>query len=141
MINSYDTVVFVCSGNIIRSAFCELYAKHRGLAKEVISIGTTYHNRTIHPKSREKLLELGVPAYEIEEFRPTHISEHSHRESMVYLVMTTSHIEDLVSNGIPEEHIHLLSEVGGDGTEIEDPYFTGEYERVFRALRSYVDKL
>src|SRR5262245_10050158 len=37
-------IVFVCSGNVVRSAFAHLYAVHLGLPRRVRSLATRYRN-------------------------------------------------------------------------------------------------
>ena len=75
-------VLFLCSGNMIRSAFAELYARHLGCALPVRSAATTYRNDAIYPQARAALLARGVPAETIAVFRPTvlldipHVVEH-----------------------------------------------------------------
>lgn len=69
------SVRFLCSGNIVRSAFCELMGKHRSLPWKLDSAGTRFHNRSLYPETRTALLERGLTADELDGFRPRHLDE------------------------------------------------------------------
>ncbi len=62
-LEKFEKIYFVCSGNIIRSAFAELYLKQLLVDKsdpKIGSFGTTYHNTRIHYKAHEYLSDLGI---------------------------------------------------------------------------------
>ena len=40
---------FLCSGNVVRSAFAELYARHVGCPLPVDSAATTFQNAELFP--------------------------------------------------------------------------------------------
>ena len=132
-------IVFVCSGNIIRSAFCELYAKHLGISCS--SFGTRYRNTRIHPQARKALLARGVPHRQIKEFTPRFISEVKYSSKNKYYCMTKEHVSDLLQAGFEEERVFLLASVLGEESDIQDPFFTGEFTKVFDVLEKCVHAL
>lgn len=68
-------VRFVCSGNMVRSAFAELLARHLGCPLPVDSCATTYRNPAVHPETRAALLRAGVDAAACDRFRPRHVDD------------------------------------------------------------------
>lgn len=138
-----DLILFLCSGNIIRSAFADLYARHICIEKNILSAGTTYFNSRITKEAKSKLISLGVDNNIISEFSPTHISnlELSNYSKIVVFGMKRAHLSDF--DLFPEKVIakYLLSEIQGTKEEITDPYFEGGYGSVFKLIKNYVDEL
>lgn len=97
-------VVFVCLGNINRSAFAEAVGHREGL--NTISIGLS--------------TSTGVPAYEsavriapsfgidLGSHRATDITDYQHREGDLLAAMEIRHVRQLLSRGIPERSVILL---------------------------------
>ncbi len=144
-LKKFEKIYFVCSGNIIRSAFAELYLDHLLDDRSNVSIrsfGTTYHNTTIHYKAKEYLAELGISTGN---FTPTHISEISLDGKAIVLGMTKEHLH-LVNvhwEGFPNSF--LLSEISNEIIEIADPYFANNQElafkKAFEQIVTYVDNI
>ncbi len=134
------TIVFVCSGNIIRSAFCHIYSKHLGISN-IQSFGTIYQNARIHPKTREELIRLGVNPVLIDEFIPTHISHFTFPKDPIFFVMTSEHKSHLVNAGVSAEKIEFITSLIGKQEEVPDPYFTGDYETVWNILTRCIHAL
>ncbi len=135
------SIVFVCSGNIIRSAFCELLLKHKVNTADVSSLGLFYKNSIIHPKTREALLERGVPHVLIDNFKPTFADDIVLDPDNLYFCMTMKHKSDLLCRGIPESNIRLVSSVLNQHVDVEDPYFIGNYDQVFSYLKKCIEKI
>ena len=55
------SILFVCTGNMVRSAFAELYARYLGCPLQVSSAATIYRNTEIFPITGFALLARGVP--------------------------------------------------------------------------------
>jgi protein-tyrosine-phosphatase len=137
-----DGLLFLCSGNMIRSAFAELYARHLGIALPVRSAGTTYSNTRIHVEAACALTARGVVGAEIREFRPQLIEalDPAPRQRELVIGMTRAHSHDSRHSGAPGPHFLMRDAVGEPG-EIADPYFEGGYEQVFRDLARCVEAL
>ena len=135
-------VLFLCSGNMIRSAFAELYARHLGIAVPVRSAGTTYSNPRLHPETRRALLARGVEARLLDSFRPRLLSEllPPPAEAEVVVGMTRAHLAQAMDQGAPGPRVRLTELVGLEG-EIADPYFEGGFEGVFEVLATCVQVL
>ena len=128
-----DTVVFLCSGNMVRSAFAELYARHAGFPKTVRSAGTTYRNDALFPETARALRARGIDDEVLRAFRPTYILDLlPHLTGVpVFLGMRHHHLE-WVENGyllVPEH-------------EIADPVLEGaDFAETFARVASGVDDL
>ena len=137
-----DGCLFLCSGNIIRSAFAELYATHLGWNLSVRSAGTTYSNTQIHPKARAALLQRGVSAGSIDRFRPQLLSDLTPevREGEWIFAMKREHLALAKEQGA-RGPVFLLTSAIGQQNEIADPYFEGGWEEVFDSIAHCVEAL
>ncbi|MCY3414044.1 MAG: hypothetical protein INQ03_20540 [Candidatus Heimdallarchaeota archaeon] len=134
------TILFLCSGNIIRSAFAEIYAKHLGL-KNVHSAGTVYFNNAITQEAARRLIEEGVDMDLLNQFQPTHISELQLINPREYIIfgMKQEHLDSTYIQNFPYKF--LLSEINDEKYEIKDPYFEGGYNEVFDMIKNLLEKL
>ena len=134
------SVLFLCSGNMIRSAFAELYARHLGCALPVRSAATTYRNDAIYPQARAALLTRGVPAQTMASFRPTVLLDIRAKldSGIVVFGMTADHLDSLGSLG---ERGFLLPLLDGSSDEIADPMFEGGFDATFDRIAELVDVL
>ncbi|MFT7668743.1 MAG: protein-tyrosine-phosphatase [Planctomycetota bacterium] len=137
-----DSCLLLCSGNMIRSAFAELYALHLGWSVPVRSAGTTYPNSRIHPEARAALLALDVDSDLIKQFRPRLISDLAPAPSDNELVigMTNAHLAEAFDQGASGPAFLLTAAVGEDH-EIADPYFEGGYDSVFADIARCIESL
>lgn len=134
--------LFLCSGNMIRSAFAELYALHLGWSLPVRSAGTCFQNSSIHPEARDALLARGVAEALIARFQPRLVSElnpNPHSGELVF-GMTTDHLRMAGAMGAPGAPF-LLTEALSERREIADPYFEGGFEGVFADIAQCVEAL
>lgn len=140
-VRNADELVFVCSGNIIRSAFCDIYAHNLRFQKSIRSFATTHHNTELYHKTRDYLKRVGVDDAIINQFSPTHISEFVRSENAVYFVMTREHRQILLENGYPEDRIFLTKEIDGIRDDVLDPYYHGKFDQTLELLKTIIDKL
>lgn len=97
-------LVFVCLGNINRSAFAHAVAAREPV--ECVSLGlstTTGAPATL--MAQETALELGIS---LAQHTATDISQYAPRDDDLLLVMELRHAHRLVARGIPAERIALL---------------------------------
>ncbi|MHA2168747.1 MAG: arsenate reductase/protein-tyrosine-phosphatase family protein [Candidatus Kariarchaeaceae archaeon] len=136
-------IIFLCSGNIIRSAFAHIYGVNKGFKQKIHSAGTKYWNTKIFDKTKLKLIEMGITEVEIDNFHPTHISEtpFDKLNNPIYFGMKSEHLKDLDKYDIPYTKRFLLTEIIGKETDIQDPYFEGSFEDVFSLIKLCVDTL
>lgn len=137
-------ILFVCTGNMVRSPFAELYARHLGCPLPVSSAATIYRNAEIFPVTGFALLARGVPREIITQFRPRHLDDLDFPldDGTVAFGMTHSHLQSLADRGIPENRIFLLSEVLGRTDEIRDPVLDdADFDPVFETIAECVETL
>jgi protein-tyrosine-phosphatase len=139
-----DTVVFLCSGNMVRSAFADLYARHLGCPLPVRSAATVYYNEGIFPDTARALLARGVAREAVAAFRPVHIEDlvPSLRGAAVFLAMRHHHIEAVE----PWPEHHARSFLLDAPHEIADPVLEGAdfdetFARVARCVEKVVERL
>ncbi len=134
-------VVFVCSGNVVRSAFAHLYAVHLGLPRRVRSLATRYRNPALFDETRAALLLRGVPEARLAAFRPTHVDDGlaAVDPRAVLFGMRRHH---LVHLGEHRERAFLLPAVLGSADEIADPVEEGaDFAQTFDAVARCVEEL
>ncbi len=137
-----DSIVYLCSGNVVRSAFAEIYTRHLGCPRPVRSAATVYRNPRIFSVTVEALLARGVAPEAIRSFRPEHLEDLRPRlsERPLFLAMRRMHIEAL--GAADREHAWLLGEVLSPGEEIADPVEEGaEFEWTFARIARSVEAL
>jgi protein-tyrosine-phosphatase len=123
-------VLFVCSGNMVRSAFADLYARHMGCPVPVGSAATTYRNARLFPETAAALLACGVERDAIAAFRPRHLDDLARdleARRPVALAMTGEHLDDLWTRGWTSADAFLLDAalVSGQPRPIRDPVLEG----------------
>ena len=138
-------IIFICSGNIIRSPYAHLLFEH--LIQEdtklkkirVESGGVTYRNYSISMEAREMLLREGVSADKISEFTPRYFPDYPDMFQGVdlVLVMEKTHIRK-----IPNKNTFLLLEFTlGITDNVPDPYFDPPFERSFHMIKNALIRL
>lgn len=144
---SVSQVVFLCSGNMVRSAFAELYALHGGFPLPVRSLATVYRNAGLYPETARALADRGVPLERCSAFRPTHVDDalDELEPRAVLFGMRPHHLEPLAARPELAQRAFLLGEVlgqGGPEAEIGDPVLEGaDFDRTFERVARCVDRL
>jgi protein-tyrosine-phosphatase len=136
-------LLFLCSGNMVRSPFAEIYARHLGCPLPVRSAATTYRNRRLFTETVAALRERGVEAETIERFRPTHLSDviATLDPRTVALAMSRAHLEALPAPGW-NRRAFLLARALDLDAEIEDPVLEGaSFEQTFATVARCVEAL
>lgn len=132
-------ILFVCHGNICRSTMAEFVmkdlVKKAGVAEqfEIDSAATSREEigNGVHPGTRRKLAEKGVPC-----------GEHRARQLTCddydcwdYLIgMDSANIRNMnrICGGDQDGKIYKLLSFTGSGADVADPWYTGDFEATWR---------
>ncbi len=145
------SVRFLCTGNMVRSAFAELYARHLGCALPVDSAATVYQNEGLYPATADELLALGVEPELLVAFRPRRLDHLPADENdlpgdlpggRLVLGMTPEHLTAYRARFRDRDRLFLLSELVGNSSPIADPVLDGAaFGPVFRQVARCVEAL
>jgi protein-tyrosine phosphatase len=142
-------VVFVCSGNIMRSPYAEMlfekYLEERQHSERTIiseSLAVTYRNSSILDQTQDLLLENGVAPERIAQFSPRHIRDHLEvcQKADLIFGMTADHLAALYDW---QEKTFLLSKFvsGPESEEIPDPFFSEDAWKAYSMVKEKVKGL
>jgi protein-tyrosine-phosphatase len=137
-------VRFLCSGNVVRSAFAELYARHLGLPLPVDSAATHFENERLFGPTRAALAARGVSEEILAAFRPRPIwrLEATPEPRLVVLAMAPMNLEAWRRLHPDHDRSYLLREVEGKPEAIADPVLDGaDFDQVFEAVARCVERL
>ena len=143
-------IVFVCSGNIMRSPYAMFQAqkclqeKYPQLTEIIVfrSGAVVYQNRKIHEDVKQRLIKEDFDPELVDNHIPRKIQTHLdyYSQTNLFFVMTREH-KKILENFYPGKSF-LLSEIINSDEEISDPYFNPQLEdQVFSAIKSIVQVL
>lgn len=133
-------VVFVCLGNINRSAFAHVVADKIGLEATSFGLSTTTGGPA-YDKAIDIAPSFGVS---LEAHKATDITDFHHRPGDLLAVMEIRQIHRLLSRGYPDESIVLLGRWSAPmRLHIHDPHTLGDgyFKTCFSILNSAVRNL
>lgn len=145
---------FVCLGNICRSPMAEFIAADmiakRGLEDKISvysqGVSREEEGNPVYPMAKATLRAHGVPIYE---HRANVVSARDYDSYDLFLGMEDYHVSRMrrVFGGDDDGKVKRLLDFTGKGKDIEDPWYTGNFEKVFdeisagvSALLDYVEK-
>lgn len=150
-LSTAKSVRFLCTGNMVRSAFAELYARHLGCALPVDSAATVYQNEGLYPDTARELLALGVDPALLAAFQPRRLDHLPQDEvdpsgeqpgGRLVLGMTPEHLDAYRAQFQDRDRLFLLSELVGNPSPIADPVLDGAaFGPVFRQVARCVEAL
>lgn len=137
-------LVFVCLGNINRSAFAEALARAHGLHAVSIGLSTTTGAPAFY-KALTTARRFGV---ELADHRATNLADYRHQAGDLLLVMEVRHARRLVALGFPADMIALLGHWSApqrihihDPHVLSDAYFRTCFSVLDSAVRGLNDAL
>lgn len=133
-----ERLVFVCLGNINRSAFAAQVARDLGATAVSIGLSTTTGASAFH-KAVTTAPEFGV---DLSQHLATDLKDYDFRPTDLLLAMEIRHAKQLVSAGIPSQSIALLGHWASphrihlhDPHTLSDAYFRTCFALIASAVR------
>ena len=138
------SIRFLCTGNVVRSAFAELLARHLGCALEVDSAATVYQNEGLFPETRAALRARGVPESLCAGFTPRRLDRlpADADPDRLVLGMSREHLEAYARARGHVEPRHRVLELLGRPEDLRDPVLEGaDFEQTFATLERALRRL
>ncbi len=137
-------LVFVCLGNINRSAFAEAVARTRGVRTCSLGLATT----TGAPAFETAVSTARRFAIDLSPHAATDFSDFSYRAGDLLLAMEIRHVHRLIANGVPSDAIALLGAWSSprrlhlhDPALQSDDYFMTCFVLLYSAVINLVEEL
>lgn len=130
-------VLFVCHGNICRSAMAEAMLKHMDTEGRFQADSAATHTDAIgypmYSPARSKLAEYGIPAGN---HRARQVCRSDYDCYDLIIGMDEYNIRNLkrLFNGDPENKVVKMMSYCGSDRDVADPWYTGDFEKTFQDL-------
>ncbi|MHA2363149.1 MAG: arsenate reductase/protein-tyrosine-phosphatase family protein [Candidatus Hodarchaeales archaeon] len=146
-------ILFICSGNIMRSPMAEmlfeklLTEKYDNQWKRFVIVDSgavRFKNSEIYPYTKEVLINKGIPEDRIKKFVPRHIENHPQlfEEADIILTMTEGQRKRLLSkyNSNFENKTYILPEYVKKDVTIPDPWFSLRRKKKLRETAETIEE-
>lgn len=134
-------ILFVCYGNICRSPMAEMIFKdliiknNKRYMMSCVSRATSMEElgNDIYPQAKRKLLQMGVTC---EAHRATQITKSDYDKYDYIIVMEERNRRDLlrIIGEDNDNKIHLLMEYTKTLKDIDDPWYSGDFDTAFNEI-------
>jgi len=141
-------ILFVCHGNICRSAMAEAMMKdlvRREGTQHLFRIDSAATSREeignrMYPPAQRKLTQKGVP---VGEHRARQMTRQDYEDFDLLIGMDEENMYYMnrIAGGDPDGKIHRLLEYAGISREIADPWYTDDFESTYRDLETGLSAL
>ena len=132
-------VLFVCHGNICRSPMAEYVmktmARDDDIHIESKAVSREEEGHSIYPKAADTLRRHGIP---FGHHRARQITPADYEDFDYILVMEEYNLPRLfrIIGGDPDGKVHRLLDFTDTPGDIEDPWYSGNFDTVFRQIEA-----
>ena len=135
-------ILFVCHGNICRSAMAEFILKamvrERGIADQyyIESAAVSYEEmgNPIYPPAKRCLSEHGIPFDKGKRARRINSGDYDRFDTIVCMDASNLRLMKYIIPEDPEGKIHMMMNYAGKRRDVADPWYTGDFETTYRDL-------
>lgn len=134
-------ILFICHGNICRSPMaeyiCKKMASDRGVSGEleIASAATSREEigNGVYPPAKRKLNSVGISC-DGHHARQVTKADYDYYDYLI--VMEQYNIRNLmrIIGSDPEKKVHKLLDFAGSGGDIDDPWYTGDFEKTYHEI-------
>ncbi|MEE0434530.1 MAG: low molecular weight protein-tyrosine-phosphatase [Peptococcaceae bacterium] len=135
-----EKVLFVCHGNICGSAMAEsmfrqmLSARHMGdVLVDSAATSQDEIGHPMYPPAQAKLTEKGI-AVCAHQARPMTAADYAAWDWLISMDAANMRTMARITGGDPAGKMHRLLELAGEARDIDDPWYTGDFEKTFHDL-------
>ncbi|MBR6766255.1 MAG: low molecular weight phosphotyrosine protein phosphatase [Clostridia bacterium] len=133
------SILFLCHGNICRSPMAEFIFKSliKGNDKYFVqskAVSSEEIGNPIYPPAQRMLRQKGIP---FDDHRASRITKQDYGKFDYIIVMEEYNIPRLMNiiGSDPCNKVYRLLDFTSQSGDIEDPWFTGNYEKVFEQIK------
>ena len=134
-------ILFICHGNICRSPMAEFMLKDmvdkQGLADQfqIASAATSREEigNPVYPPAKKKLAQVGISS---EGKRAVQVTEGDYDQYDYILLMDQNNqrnLKRIIQQDLAHK-IHRLLDFSGNPRNIEDPWYTGDFEKTYQDI-------
>ena len=135
-------ILFVCHGNICRSAMAEYImkalVKSRGLENdyfiESAAVSDEETGNPIYPPAKRCLTQHGVPFDNSKRARKITPADYSRFDRIICMDASNLRLIRRIIPSDPDGKIHLLMSYTGRSRDVADPWYTGDFETTFQDI-------
>ena len=135
-------ILFLCHGNICRSPMAEFIMKallrSRGLEDlyhvESAAVSSEEIGNPIYPPAKRCLRQHGIPFDEGRTARRVRPEDYGRFDRIICMDMSNIRLLRRIIPDDPDGKVHLLMSYAGNGRDVADPWYTGDFETTFQDL-------
>ena len=134
-------ILFICHGNICRSPMAQFVFQHllgeRGIAEnyrvDSCAISREELGNGLYPPARKILNQKGIPCLA---HTARQVTKQDYEKFDLLVAMEAHHITSLarIFGGDRRNKCRLLLSFAGENRDIEDPWYTGNFESVYNDI-------
>lgn len=133
-------ILFVCHGNICRSPMAEFVMRDLLEKQGIHDIETTSAatsseeiGNPVHPGTRRKLAEHGIRCDGKTARRLTR-ADYAHYDLIIGMDAYNLRNMQTLFGGDPDHKLHKLLSFCGEGGDVADPWYTGDFEQTWQDI-------